>query len=277
MKKFSVLFLTSFIFLSFLNLSGQDAKYYPKGDPDQWNVEITPFLWLPSINGEMESSYLSKSFDVSSIDLLGNLQMAFMINAEVSKGKVFATPSYIYARIGTDKVVATSPKGDEVSVSPTLTMNIAGLNVGIHEVVGEKLIIDPYLGFRYNSIGTELEVNAFQKTTNAEEEAVFTDPLIGLRILYFPHPRVPIMFRTDVGGFGIGSDYSWTAFLDAGYTLSPQVDIIAGFSAYGMKFTGEAKTGNTAEMSMVMYGVNIGVKIMLPRRAQDPEVFKKFK
>ena len=85
------------------------------------------------------------------------------------------------------------------------------------------------------------------------------------------------MFKSDVGCFGIGSDHSWTAMLDAGYTLSPQVDLIGGFSAYGMKFTGEAKKGNTAHLSLVMYGVNLGVKIMLPRREQDPEVFKKFR
>jgi hypothetical protein len=277
MKKASSISILLILLLFCTQLAGQDQTYYPNGDPDKWNVQVTPFLWLPSMSGEMESYYLSQDFKMAGIDIVSNLKMAFMINAEVSKGKVFVTPSYVYAKIGTDKVAATFPTGDELTISPEITMNIAGLNVGLHEVVSEKLIIDPYLGLRYNSFLTALEVQGLLKTTNVQEEAVFTDPLLGLRILYFPHPRVPIMFRSDVGGFGIGSDISWTAVLDAGYTLSPQVDLIAGFSAYGMNFTGDGKAGNTAGLDLIMYGLNLGAKIMFPRRAKDPEVFKKFR
>ena len=277
MKKITIVLLTSMLVFAFNKLSGQDQSYYPNGHPDKWNVAVTPFLWLPSMSGEMESNYLNQNFKLGAIDIISNLKMAFMVNAEVSKGKVFLMPSYVYAKIGTDKVAASFPNGDELTIAPDMTMNIAGLNIGLHEAVSGKLIIDPYLGVRYNSFNTTLEVTGLLKATRVDEDAVFTDPLMGLRILYFPHPRVPLMLRSDVGGFGIGSDYSWNAVLDAGYTLSPQIDLMGGFSAYGMKFSGEGKAGNTDGLTLVMYGINLGVKIMLPRRAQDPAVFKKFR
>jgi hypothetical protein len=229
------------------------------------------------MNGEMESSYFYKDLSVSGIDLISKLKMAFMINAEVSKGKFFASPSYVYAKIGTDVVLKTTEKGESISISPEVALNIAGLIVGLHEVISEKFIVDPYIGVRYNGFNIAMELDGLMNVSRVEEKADFTDPLIGLRLLYFPHPRVPVMLKADAGGFGIGSDYSWSAFLDAGYTLSPQVDLIAGFSAYGFKYTGEVEKGSAASLSMLMYGINMGVKIMFPRRARDPETFKKFK
>lgn len=276
MKQSKFIFLALILFAATCTLNAQD-RYYPNGDPDKWNFQITPIMWLPAMSGEIQSSYLSQEFNVAGIDLISNLKMAFFLNAEISKGKVFVMPTYTYTKIGTDKVLFTAPNDENVSVAPTLALNIGGLIVGLHEAVNEKLIIDPYIGVRYNSFATTLELQGLMETQEVEEKADFTDPLFGLRIIYFPHPRVPIIFRSDVGGFGLGSDYSWTAMLDAGYSLSPQLDLIGGFSAYGMKFTGEAKTGSTTSLSMVMYGVNLGVRIMLPGRVKDPTVFKKFR
>ncbi len=255
---------------------GQSDTYYPKGNPDKWKFEITPFLWLPAVSGEIESSYLDKNFKVPAVDILSNLNGAFMINAEVSKGKVFVSPSYIYTKVGTEKVLKTNDAGEEIiSASPTLTINIAGVIIGIHEVVCKNLIIDPYLGFRYNSFKTIIAIDGIKETSSVEEKADFWDPVMGLRLLYFPHPRVPIMFKSDVGGFGIGSDFSWTATLNGGYTISPQVDLFGGLTAYGTNFSDDAKQGSTAGLKMAMYGFNVGVKIILPKRYKDPAIFKK--
>ena len=81
-------------------LKGQESQYYPNGDPDKWNVQLTPFLWLPWMSGELESPYLQESFGASVTDILSNLKFAFMINADVSKGKFFATPSYVFCKLG---------------------------------------------------------------------------------------------------------------------------------------------------------------------------------
>jgi len=275
MKQLKLVLLVLCLCAATSALNAQE-KYYPNGNPDKWNVQVNPYMWLPAISGKIESLHSTKELTVPGIDLISNLKMAFFINAEVSKGKLFFTPSYTYTKVGTDKQLFTAPNGKEVSVAPDLTLNIFGLNVGLHEAVSKKLIIDPYLGVRYNNFKTTMELTGLMQSENVEQTADFTDPLIGLRILYFPHPRVPVIFSSDVGGFGIGSDYSWTGKLDAGYSLSPQVDLIAGFSAYGMKFTGEPKSGSPAELKLIMYGVNLGIRILLPRRVQDASVFKKF-
>jgi len=263
------------------SINAQESVYYPNGDPEKWNVQLTPFLWLPVISGELESNFISESFNYPAVDILGNLKMAFMINAEVSKGKFFAMPSYVYTKLGTKEVktIRQDLQGEDINITatPELKMNIVGLIVGMHFPTSEKFIFDPYLGFRYNSFKTSIGIEGIVDTTSVEEKADFWDPVLGFRTLYFPHPRVPTMFKFDVGGFGAGSDLSWTTTLNAGYSISPQIDLIAGFSAYGTNFIGETKVGNTKVLKVFMYGFDMGMKIFLPKRYKDPSIFKKTK
>jgi hypothetical protein len=258
--------------------SAQDSTYYPDGNPEKWNFRLTPFLWMPWISGELESPYLSQSFDVPVVDLLSNLKMAFMIDAEVSKGRFFATPTYMYVKLGAEEVIRTSHSGEESAVAkPELKMNIAELMGGMHFPLGSKWIIDPYVGFRYNSFNTLISVEGILDTNSVEETSVYWDPVIGFRAQYFPHPRVPLIFKADVGGFGAGSRLSCTAGLTGGYTISPQVDLLAGFSLYAADFVGETKTGGESSFSAAFYGFNLGIKIILPKRFRDPSVFNKSK
>lgn len=260
--------------LSFL--SAQDSIYFPDGNPEKWNVRLTPFLWMPSISGELESPYLSAEFEVPAVDLLSNLKMGFMIDAEVSKGKFFAMPNYMYVKVGTEEVILTDHQGEEVAVAkPALKMNIAELMAGIHFPLGSKWMLDPYLGLRYNSFNTEITIDGILDTTSVEETSVYWDPVIGLRTLYYPNPRVSLMLKANVGGFGLGSRISGTAGLIGGYTLSPQIDLLAGFSVYAADFVGETKTGGESSLKAAFYGFNVGVKIFLPKRFKDPAIFKK--
>ena len=274
-KKFYAI-LIIFILVQCGISSAQDTKYYPDGDPKKWNVRLTPFLWMPWISGELESPFLSQSFDVPVVDLLSNLKMAFMLDAEVSKGRFFATPNYMYVKVGAEEVIRTSHIGDVSAVAkPELKMNIAELMAGMHFPLGTKWILDPYVGFRYNSFNTLISVDGIADTTSVEEKSVYWDPVIGFRAQYFPHPRVPLMLKADVGGFGVGSRISWTAGLTGGYTISPQVDLLGGFSVYAADFVGVTKTGGESSFKAAFYGFTMGVRIILPKRYKDPSIFKK--
>lgn len=278
--KNSIAIITFMMMANSINLYSQEQTYFPNGDPDQWTVKLTPFLWLPVIGGELESNYLSESFSVPATDILGNLKMAFMFNAEIAKGEFFAMPSYVYTKLGTKEVKAIGQDlgGNDISITatPELKMNIIGLIAGWQYRINKKIQFDPYVGFRYNSFNTFIGVDGIRDTTSMEEKADFWDPVVGFRAQYFPHPRVPTMLKVDVGGFGVGSNLSWTATLTGGYSVSPQVDLVAGFTAYGTTFVGETKLNTTKKLKVFMYGINIGVNIFLPNRHKNPEIFKKF-
>ena len=187
-------------------LVGQESKYYPKGDPNVLNIEFNPFLWLPSISGELTSERVSEDFDTPAVDLLSDLRFAFMFNSEISKGKFFAAPSYIYAKLGSEEVLKTNKDGNDAIVAhPDLVMNIFEFLGGMRFNPGKKVYLDTYLGFRYTNYTLEGWVDEYgpidTSSTNFKESADYWDPVVGCRVHYYPHPRVPLTLKTDIGGF----------------------------------------------------------------------------
>ena len=103
------------------------------------------------------------------------------------------------------------------------------------------------------------------------------DPIIGFKAHYFPHPRVPIELKADIGGFGAGSKLTWSAWFNTGYAVSPVVDIIAGFGALSNEYESETQFGNTYGMTSLTYGITMGARFNFPKRYKDPAIFKKAK
>ncbi len=263
------------LIISTFSIYGQSDEYYPKGDPDAWNVELTPFVWLPSIRGEFSSEILLGESEISAADLISNLEMAFMITAEVSKGKFFIAPTYVYTKLGMEEVLWSDNDGEnDIVLKPEMKMTIFELIAGARFRVNKFFNVDPFAGFRYSNYNIYGSIEGHD-TNSFEEDVDFWDPVIGIQMSYYPHPRVPIIFKTDIGGFGVGSKFSWTASVNSGYTISPSIDLLAGFSAYGTDFEKENALGNNIGLDMTMYGFDLGMKYHIPKRIKDKSVFNR--
>jgi hypothetical protein len=277
--KTSVQFLLIFLALglSFQSHS-QDPKFDPKGNPEKWNFQLTPFFVLPWVDGQIQSERLSKDYAISASDFINTLNFTFMMTAEVSKGKFFAAPSYIYNYNEVEQVLWTSENENQsIIFNPKYQRHIFELIAGMRFKLASQFYLDPYLGFRYTHYRLFGSIEGIVNINELDEKADFWDPIIGFKAHYFPHPRVPIELKADIGGFGAGSELTWSAWLNSGYTVSPTVDIIAGFGSLSNRYELETSGGNPWGMESLTYGITVGARIYLPRRAQDPSVFKKFK
>jgi hypothetical protein len=255
----------------------QDLKYDPKGNPDKWNFNITPFFILPWVSGNVQSELLSKDFGIDPSDFITSLNGTLMINAELSKGKFFASPSYIFNYNDVSKVIWTSENGNQtITAQPEYQRHILEVIAGMRFRLGTKFILDPYLGFRYTHYRLFGEVEGITNTNEIDEKVDFWDPVIGLKGHFYPHPRVPIEVKADVGGFGVGSKLTWSAWINSGYTVSPTVDLIAGFGAISNEYQSETGSGSTFGMTSITYGITMGARFYIPPRAKDPVIFKKF-
>jgi hypothetical protein len=72
----------------------------------------------------------------------------------------------------------------------------------------------------------------------------------------------------------IGCSANW---FNSGYTVSPTVDIIAGFGALSNEYETETGSGRSYGMTSLTYGITLGARFYIPGRGKDPGVFKKFK
>jgi hypothetical protein len=256
----------------------QDMKYDPKGNPEKWNFNITPFLILPWVSGNVQSEMLSEDFGIDPADFITSLNGTFMINAELSKGKFFAAPSYIFNYNEVEKILWTSNNGNQsIVVQPEYQRHILEVIAGMRFRLGSKFMLDPYAGFRYTHYRLFGEVEGIANTNEIDEKVDFWDPVLGFKAHFYPIPRIPVELKADIGGFGVGSKLTWSAWLNSGYAVSPTVDLIAGFGALSNEYESETASGRTFGMTSLTYGITVGARFYIPGRGKDPVVFRKFK
>jgi hypothetical protein len=274
-------FCSSLIIL-FLGLAfqskGQDVRFDPRGNPEKWNFNITPFFILPWVSGNVQSEMLSKDFGIDPSDFITSLNSTFMMESELSKGKFFVAPSYIFNYNDVEKILWTSRNENQtITAQPEYQRHILEVIAGMRFRLGSKFILDPYTGFRYTHYRLFGEVEGIANTTEIDEKADFWDPVLGFKAHYYPHPRIPIELKADFGGFGVGSKFTWSSWINSGYTVSPVVDVIAGFGALSNDYEAGSGSGNSYGMTSITYGITLGVRFYIPPRFRDPGVFRKAK
>jgi hypothetical protein len=233
---------------------------------------------LPWVSGNVQSERLSEDFGIDPSDFINSLNGTFMINTEISKGKFFAAPSYIFNYNEVEKILWTSNNGNQtITAKPEYQRHILEVIAGMRFRFGSKFILDPYAGFRYTHYRLFGEVEGIANTNEIDEKVDFWDPVVGCKAHFYPHPRIPLELKADIGGFGVGSELTWSAWFNTGYSVSPTVDLIAGFGALSNKYESETASGRTYGMTSLTYGITVGARFYIPGRAKDPAVFKKFK
>jgi opacity protein-like surface antigen len=84
--------------------------------------------------------------------------------------------------------------------------------------------LDVIGGLRYARIQADAEIDGsfFAQTESVDASASksWVDPYIGLRVQHPIGERWTLVGYADVGGFGIGSDFTWQAALGANYEFS---------------------------------------------------------
>jgi len=130
---------------------------------DKWTFAVQPYLWLPSVSGDLNYTAPggSPSVDVSSATFLDELNFAFMFNAEARKGRWAIVTDFIYLDVGGEasKVKSVNFPGPgglvtvPVSASGSASVKLEGMLwdlAGSYTVArSETSSLDVLLGFRY--------------------------------------------------------------------------------------------------------------------------------
>jgi hypothetical protein len=159
-------------------------------------------------------------------------------------------------------------------VNPVYKRHIAELIGGWRLNLKNKFFFDPYIGFRYTIYKISGDFSTNLQNKNFSETAQFWDPLLGVKIHYYPLPRIPMEFRGDIGGFGLGSDFTWSTFINAGYSFAPWLDCIVGFAALSNSYQTTHTFGGNAGLESITFGFDLGLRFFVTGRFRDGNVYK---
>ena len=167
-------------------------------------------------------------FDVSAKNLVESLDFGFMTNFEARKARWSFGVDFFYADLGKDVTV------ENVSVAarnPRLDMSMTLVEGDVGYRVANSL--DVLAGIRRLSTSAGLLTD---RGTVAEADGGFTDPIVGARFHRYLSEKFWVNVRGDVGGFGVGSDFSWFLGATGGYRLSKLLSLDFGYRIWDFDY-----------------------------------------
>jgi hypothetical protein len=249
----------------------------------EWSFRFTPYGWAPSMNGTQTIRGRSAKVDASFIDVLekSDSLIGLMGDVEIRNGPIGLLGDFVWSKVGLS--------GDTVrtrSVAPGINASIgasAGLDVQmVIAEVGVAYEIARYGSLAFDVIGGgrfwwqkadlsldltgTLDIGDLQvvggRAISRSGSVDWADPLVGGRIRYELAPGHQLSLRGDVGGFGVGSDFSWQAIAAYGWDFARYNNItfsgVLGYRALYVDYA-QGQGRSRYEFDMLQHGPVVGI------------------
>ena len=204
-----------------------------------WTFIAMPYAWLPAINGSTTVKGRTTDINASIGEVLDRkipAQLFGLMGAfEARNGRFAVMTDLTYMKLGADGGAARAR-----SVNPLVGGGLAAFaTIQFQMVIAEAALgyelvrwqgsgvsetaIDLYGGGRFWWQKAEMELGlttglnvgdltvARGRALADSGDVTWLDPLIGLRLRHRFTPQTDLVLRGDIGGFGVGSKFSWQA------------------------------------------------------------------
>ena len=271
------------------------AIVLPPAISSPWTYSVTPYAWVTLLNGSTTVKGRTTDVDVGFNELMDLVRqseipkdlLALMGYFEARNGRLSLFADLVYMKIavganmthtrGVDELNATVGASAGLKFEMVIAEMAAAYEVahwGSTGAPGSGTAIDVFGGARgwWQKADANLAlsgtVNISDLTRNADGtltasgSAGWVDPLVGLRLRHQFAPGMNFVASGDVGGFGVGSKFSWQALAALNYDFYVHNGITwSGMAGYKALFVDYSKgSGPTHfEYDMTMHGPIFGV------------------
>ena len=268
------------------------APITPTPAIEAWTFSLTPYVWATSLNGSTTVKGRTADIDASFFDILDHTEFPkdlFQLAAfgEARYGRFGLLADVAYMKIGVDGSVAHSrgidKLGASVGVSAGLTVEMVIAEVAAaYEVArwnglsspSSSTALDLYAGGRawWQHADTQVAISGTVNigdlvrtgagTLSATGDVSWIDPVIGARLRHQFAPGWSLVVSGDVGGFDLGSKFSWQALAALDYEFMRTKNVswsgMIGYKALSVDYV--KGSGLTQyEYDMTMYGPIFGI------------------
>jgi hypothetical protein len=263
---------------------------------DTWTFRFSPYIWATSLNGFTTVKGYTTDVDASFIDILdhtqfpkGLFQLAAFGEARYGRFALLSDIAYMKLGLGASltgsrDIARLASLGIGASAGLTVKMIIAEVaaayevahwGAGVSSSSGTAL--DLYAGGRlwwqradadFNISGTLTGLGPLgltltnAGTVSASGDVTWVDPVVGARLRHQLAPGWNLVVSGDVGGFGVGSKFSWQAIgaldIDLRRTANVTWSGMIGYKALYVDYA-QGSGPTQYEYSMTMYGPIFGI------------------
>jgi opacity protein-like surface antigen len=229
-----------------------------------WRFDVTPFyLWLPAQEGSVTVRGVEAPIDISlgdTIDLLfDSLKFAFTSRAEARKDRLLLTLDILYMNMEETEQTSNG-LGVNLQFEQLFLEFGGGYRLGEWPLGSQgkpSVAFEALAGGRFVHFDIDLDLETLGDTGRVKDWA---EPFLGGRIRLKLLDNLGFVVRGDVGGFGIGSDLTWSLSGALHYDVSPRVSLAAGYRVLDIDY--ESGSGaNKVKYDVRMHGPGLGVTI----------------
>jgi len=219
--------------------------------------EIMPYAWFTGIEGTMTIEGQLRGIDASTADVWDNSNAGGSFRCETWKGGNGFYLDLFYVNL-------TGEYGDDENrFIPASSIFFVDLAYN-HELGSTPVFFDQqsrdnkeirYLSFgvlvggRYFHLKNSLEQSDGE---NLEQTGQFIDPIVGGYLHYRMARALTVAAAADIGGFGIGSDFTWNAWTRFDFRLTDWLWMNAMYRAFDIRYeegSGDNKIGLNARIA----------------------------
>jgi opacity protein-like surface antigen len=233
---------------------------------DQWQFEVTPYLWASAMKGHVEAGPLPRvDIDMSFSDIWDSLDFGLMSGFEARKGRIGFLADAIYMKVSsgaTARRTGSGPIGATASASADLEIEQTMLAAALaYRVSSGPTAIDVIGGARYSNIDAKANIEGsffgISRSRSRSGDKDWVDPYVGIRVLHPLSERWTLTAYFDYGGFGVGSDSTWQAIAGAEYAFSKAVSLKFGYREMSVDYD---KSGFVYDMRNKGAYLGVGIK-----------------
>ncbi|MEM9633338.1 MAG: hypothetical protein AAGA50_18550 [Pseudomonadota bacterium] len=223
-----------------------------------WEFLVAPYFVGANITGTSQVGRLpATDVDIGTGDILENLRFGAMLRTEALYRQKFGAML-------------------DVAYMNLATANDTPLTGGRVRIGGDQLILEGMLFYRaYNSPHTSVDVYAggryWDISLNLDATGTIAgnfditrgddwlDPVIGLRAMHMFNDKWSVNGRGDIGGFGVGSDFTWNVQGGVGYHFNKVWSAHFQYKALSVDYDNEKSGTSRFAYDTITHGPLIGI------------------
>lgn len=218
---------------------------------DDWEFSASVYMWAAGIDGETSTG---DDFDVKFKDILDNLDMTFMGDIGVNKGRWGFLTDVIYMDIrdtsnqSLDRFLTLR----KVEIKAWIVTSVVSYRV----IQSDRWNLDLQAGARYLDLEPEIKIETPRRTIKASDSGDAWNGIVGTSGNVNLKYNLYLPFHFDVGTGE--SKSTWQAFGGVGYRFKT-LDIVAGYRYLAYSFDKD-DTGGELFNDLIIKGPLLGAK-----------------
>jgi hypothetical protein len=210
------------------------------GETNKWAFDVSLYGLIAGMSGEAGIGPVNANLDVGFDQILDHLRFGAMGAVRVGYDRWALSTELIYMDLEASKRAFTA-EAKQWMVQPQLEYRVCRYFTG-------------YAGTRYNS--AELEFSGPLGIHPSNTEA-WWDPIVGTRISLPIAKKWSFHVTGDIGGFDVGSDFTWQAFPYFNWEFAKHASLQVGYRFLSTDY--EIGSGlNRFKYDVLIHGPQIG-------------------